>query len=166
MSTQRPLSISFPSLFLTPAWSSHPSCSIYSLSCEWMGPSVNGGCEVTPVGRGTQVGTWTEQLSRCMWLTDCSSGTRTSSHTAATWKQAIQLISTTISLTAILSQPVLRCRFTHLYSHSRPVEWSPVWQYPPFSILYNRGEAGTRIQMVWQFVWNAEIYTELQDSLI
>lgn len=30
-----------------------------------------------PLGTGTQDGTWKEQLSLCLWLTDCSSGART-----------------------------------------------------------------------------------------
>lgn len=46
-----------------------------------MGLSVNGGCSQL-LGAGRQVGTWVEQLSRCLWQTDCSLGTWTGSHPA------------------------------------------------------------------------------------
>lgn len=160
----------FPShlFFLTAVWSSHPSCWIYSPSCEWMGLSVTGGCEVTPLAEEHRLAPGRSSCLAVLWLTDCSLGTRTSSRTAgqtATWKPAIQLISTTISLTAILTQPPLRCRFTHLCSHSRPVVWSPVKTISPLFHFYNRGEAQTRVQILRQFSWNAELNTELCVSL-
>lgn len=55
----------------------------------------------------------------------------------ATWMSAIQLIFADIDVPAVWSQPLLQCRFTHLCTHSRPAEWSPVTLYLPFSLNFH-----------------------------
>lgn len=155
--------------FLTLARSSHPSCSIYSLSCEWMGLSVNGGCEVTPLAGEHRLAPGRSSCLAVLWLTDCSLGTGTSSHTAG----PDSVLDTGHSINLHHHQP-----HSHFDSAAAPGadlltcvptldQWSGAQlDNIPLFHFYSRGETQTHIQTVQQFSLNAELNTELYISLI
>lgn len=96
-----------------------------------MGLSVNGGCEVTPLARQHRLAPgWSSCLAVCDWqIAAWEPGqAATQPGQTPTWIQAIQLISATISLTAILSQPPAPVQ---IYSPVFPLQTSgvePSWK--------------------------------------